>query len=70
MHVLDHFQKKLANYQMMVFTNMKVSKLKRNFKREILKYNPTLELRMVGTLMKSLRFGLATLGYYDESATV
>lgn len=69
MHVLDHFQKKLANYQMMVFTNMKVSKLKRNFKREILKYNPTLELRMVGTLMKSLRFGLVALGYYDESAT-
>ena len=48
---------------------MKVSKLKRNFKREILKYNPTLELRMVGTLMKSLRFGLIALGYYDESAT-
>lgn len=54
----------------MIFKNMKVSQIKRNFQRQILKFNPTLELRMIGTIMKTFRFIYVTSSFYDESAMI
>jgi hypothetical protein len=54
---------------MMVFKNMKVSKIKRFFRRKITRqYGPDIELRILGRGMKALKFGAMGIGIYEESA--
>ena len=54
---------------MMIFKTMKVSRIKRMFKRKIMHYGPTLDLRILGKGMKTLKFGAFGIGMMDESAS-
>ena len=55
---------------MMVFKNMKVSKIKRFFRKKIAtQYGPDIEHRILGRGMKALKFGAMGIGMYDESAS-
>ena len=67
-HLFKSYSDLRDYYEMMVFKNMKVSKIKRFFKKKIRRYGPTLDQRTLARGMRTLKFGALGIGMYEESA--